>query len=394
FLYLLFFLIPGVALAFEIPGFELVYTAPAETSLQNPDLRNPVDVWVELINGAQKTIDFEELYASSKAGEPLEKVLEAMESAAARGVKIRFILEKSMLRACYPGTITRLEKIKNLELRLLDFGKLHNGGLMHAKYFVVDGKTAYMGSQNFDWRSLKHIHETGLKITDVKISSQLHAIFEFDWKAWETLRKGQKVSAGQTKPLLAKEGERAFLAASPLALLPPGIVNSEAELLSVLDGAMKEIRIQVLEYYPLDWDHRYYAAIDDALRAAAARGVKVRLMISHWNQGQPGINYLKSLAILPNVAVEIVTIPMAKEGAIPFARVNHSKFAVIDDKIAWIGTSNWTGGYFDQLRNVEIVIHDAQMAKRLAALHEQLWVSPYGATLDILKEYPKPNKGD
>ena len=34
-----------------------------------------------------------------------------------------------------------------------------------------------------------------------------------------------------------------------------------------------------------------------------------------------------------------------------------------------------------------------QMAKRLAALHEQTWSSPYAQPLDVNKNYPKPSKG-
>ena len=35
---------------FTIPGFELVHTSPVETSLANPDLREPVAVWSELFD--------------------------------------------------------------------------------------------------------------------------------------------------------------------------------------------------------------------------------------------------------------------------------------------------------------------------------------------------------
>lgn len=380
--------------AFEVPGFELVYTTPAETSLQNPDLRGPAEVWVDMISSAKKTIDFEEMYAVSKPGEALEVVIEAMEAAANRGVKIRFLLEEKMLRASSAETITRLEKIKNLELRILSFGKLGTGGILHAKFFVVDGKTAYVGSQNFDWRSLKHIHETGLRTTDTKISSQLQEVFHHDWKAWELVEKGAKAPPLRVKPLVSDGKERAYLVASPNALDPKGVIDSESELVRLLGEAKSEIRVQLLDYCPLQYDHSYYGVIDNALRAAASRGVKVKLMVSHWNQSKPGIDYLKSLALIPNVAVEIVTIPMAREGKIPFARVNHSKFLVIDNRIAWVGTSNWTGGYLDKLRNVEIVVRDEKLAQRLGLLHDQLWESPYGATLDILKDYPPPNKGE
>ncbi|HZV64939.1 MAG TPA: phospholipase, partial [Telluria sp.] len=62
-------------------------------------------------------------------------------------------------------------------------------------------------------------------------------------------------------------------------------------------------------------------------------------------------------------------------------------------KLAWVGTSNWTGGYLDKSRNLEIVLRNEKMAQRIAALHEQTWSSPYAQPLDIQKTYPKPSKG-
>ena len=39
------------------------------------------------------------------------------------------------------------------ESRLFDVGKAW-GGVLHAKYFLVDDDGLYLGSQNFDWRAL------------------------------------------------------------------------------------------------------------------------------------------------------------------------------------------------------------------------------------------------
>ncbi|RYF64662.1 MAG: phospholipase, partial [Cytophagaceae bacterium] len=73
-------------------------------------------------------------------------------------------------------------------------------------------------------------------------------------------------------------------------------------------------------------------------------------------------------------------------------RVNHSKFMTIDSKIAWIGTSNWSGGYLDSSRNLEIVLRAPSMATRLNEIHEQLWAAPYTHAVELMKEYPKPVK--
>jgi phosphatidylserine/phosphatidylglycerophosphate/cardiolipin synthase-like enzyme len=102
--------------------------------------------------------------------------------------------------------------------------------------------------------------------------------------------------------------------------------------------------------------------------------------------------YMKSLAMLPNVEIRLVTIPVAKVGPIPFARLTHSKTMSIDGKIAWVGTSNWSGGYLDNSRNLELVMRNDKMAARVAATHEQMWSSVYAAPLDINKDYAPSKK--
>ena len=53
---------------FTIPGFELVHTSPVETTLANPDLREPVTVWSELFDAAKSEIVIAQFYAVSKPG--------------------------------------------------------------------------------------------------------------------------------------------------------------------------------------------------------------------------------------------------------------------------------------------------------------------------------------
>jgi len=393
--FLLFLSAPAFA-QFEVNGIELVYTAPVETTLAAPDLRGPQEVWVEMIDSAKRTLDFGEMYAVSKAGEPLEKVIEAMERAGERGVKIRFMLETKMLRASDSATIERLKKIKGIDFKLYEFAKLGTDGIVHAKYFVVDGALAYVGSQNFDWRSFKHIHETGFRVSNAKIAKQVSEIFEQDWKFAAQIESKQEIASFKYNhnDAVVSGKEAAYLVAGPPNILPKGVIPSEKEIVRLMGSAKTEIRAQVLDYSTSHRDKSPYQTIDKALRAAAARGVRVKLMVSHWSTEKFAIDSLKSLAQVPNVEVRVVTIPRAKEGKIPFARVNHSKIMTIDDEIAWVGTSNWSGGYLDKLRNLEIVMKNPTMAKRVAQLHEQLWASEYAAPVDQAKTYGKPDKGN
>ena len=382
---------------FSIPGFELVQTSPAETVLRNPDLRDPVTVWSEMFDNAKKEIVIGQFYAVTKPGSAFEKVVERLAAAGQRGVKIRFLIDQKGVGLSEPATLERLKAIPNLELRILDFSKLTGNGIIHAKYLVVDGKEAFIGSQNFDWRAFEHIHETGLRITDAKIVGEVLAVFNQDWRAQGLLAKGGKVPEVNKKVVAADYRQDAYLLASPNKYNTRGIGDSESGLPALLADAKTEVRVQLLDYAPVSYGPNgtrpYYAVIDNAVRAAANRGVKVKLMVSNWNLEQPAQAYLKSLAVLPNVEIRVVTLPMSSSGFIPFARVIHSKTMVIDNQVAWVGTSNWAGGYMDLSRNFEVVMRNEKMAERLAATQEQIWTSPYAQPLNINKQYPKPVKG-
>ena len=379
---------------FSIPGFELVHTVPVDTALGTDDLRQPGPVWIELFDGAKSRIDIGQFYAADHPGSVMNTVLEHLEAAGKRGVKIRFLLEEKGIKLSDAATLERLRAIPNLTLRVLPYGQL-SGGIIHAKYLLVDGKQAFVGSQNFDWRALEHIHETGLRITDETVVGQVQAIFEQDWQAQAALAGKQPVPLPASGPAPARTGN--YLVASPQRYNPPGVGDSQLELPRLLGEAKKEVRVQLLDYAPLsygpDRTRPYYAVIDNAVRAAANRGVKVKLMVSNWNLEQPAQAYLKSLAVLPNVEIRVVTLPMSSSGFIPFARVIHSKTMVIDNQVAWVGTSNWAGGYMDLSRNFEVVMRNEKMAERLAATQEQIWTSPYAQPLNINKQYPKPVKG-
>lgn len=172
----------SAAARFAIPGYELVYTAPVETALQADDLRNTAEVWREMFDAAKTRIDLGQFYVANQDGSLLDGVLQHLKAAGERGVKIRFLVEEKGIRISTAETLEQLKAIPNLELRIIPYQKL-SGGILHAKYLLVDGEQAFVGSQNFDWRALEHIHETGLRISDARVVGQIQAIFEQDWQA-------------------------------------------------------------------------------------------------------------------------------------------------------------------------------------------------------------------
>lgn len=375
--------------AFKVPGYELVYSYPVETTLKEPDLRLAQDVWPEMIAKARHTLDVNEFYVTPQAGEPLEPTLKAMERAAKRGVKIRVILEEKMAKASADG-IARLRKMKGLQLKIANWQALTGAGIIHAKYFVVDGKEAFVGSQNFDWRSLKHIHELGLAIDDLPVVKQVQSVFDHDW----AIADSTGLAPVDAKPEEADESRRAYLVASPWPQNPAGVGDSQAELARLIGQAKDEILVQNMEYFPTTYGKpaRYYGAIDAALRDAAIRGVKIKLLVANWSTAEPAVKGLQSLAVMPNVEARVITIPQASTGPIPYARVTHAKYAIFDNKVLWVGTSNWAGGYMDNSRNLEVVVKDEKLAARAAAIQKHLWNSAYAVPLDVLKTYSQPSR--
>jgi phosphatidylserine/phosphatidylglycerophosphate/cardiolipin synthase-like enzyme len=383
----LLFLACALALPAAGPAdFEVVTTIPRETAIDAAGTRPAALVWPEMIRRARHTLDIAEFYLASEKGEALEPVVEAVLAAGRCGVRVR-ILSDAGMAGTYPETLALFRGKPGIETRLLDWKKL-TGGILHAKYFVVDGREAYVGSQNFDWRALSHIHETGLRIRDPRFAQALGRIFAADWDfSGGDAMAYQKATGQPPLPL----PPHAFLAASPAACNPPGVGDALGTLVGILERARRRVTVQLLSYSVggAQGEGRF-VVIDQALRRAAGRGVQVSLLVSDWNLRPPALAGLKDLAQVPNIEVRFAVIPEAQRGFIPYARVIHSKVMRVDDDICWVGTSNWGYEYFYESRNVEVILRRPDVARVLDALFLSLWNGPYVQKLDPEKEYQAP----
>jgi phosphatidylserine/phosphatidylglycerophosphate/cardiolipin synthase-like enzyme len=177
---------------------------------------------------------------------------------------------------------------------------------------------------------------------------------------------------------------------SPEAYLPDRALWNLKAITHLLGTAREEIRIQVLSYSPIHNKDEYWPDLDNALRSAAARGVKVRLLVSDWCKRPPKIDHLKSLSLVPGIEVRLITIPPYSGGFIPFARVSHAKYMIVDRDRSWIGTSNWQKDYFYRSRNVGLVVESSRVASTLGGIFEKDWTSRYAYAIDPAEEYVPP----
>ncbi len=385
-------LLPSPALA--APGLQLVETVPVETSLDNPALPEAHTVWLEMIQGAQLRLDIAQFYVASEPGSRLEPILDAIRGAAKRGVRVR-ILADAKFHETYPEPLDGLAKRKNIELALFD-GEATMGGVLHAKYFVVDGRELYLGSQNFDWRSLEHVQELGVRTDQPELVRAALDLFEADW----ALSTGttREAAFGAPEPAYAFPVEvqldqgavQVELVASPTGWLPDEQRWDLPRLVSLIDGAEQRVRVQLLNYKTSDYQGRYFDELDAALRRAAARKVQVELVVADWSKKRWVIEGLQSLQCMPRIEVKLVTIPEHSSGFIPFARVVHAKYLVVDGERAWIGTSNWGRDYFHASRNLGLIVEGEAFAGQLDAYFEGLWQSEYAETVQPGASYEAP----
>ena len=388
-------LTPATLLRAE-PMLELVETFPIETTLDHADIPDAHEVWLQMIESARTSLEFGEFYVSNQAGSRLEPILLAVEGAASRGVHVRFLADEKFYKT-YPETLERLAAHNNIEMRRYDMSEL-GGGVLHAKYFVVDGQEAFIGSQNFDWRALEHIQELGVRIRHPLLVAPLRDIFETDWQLAGGAPRSFRVQppeSGYGLPVTFTHngGEvSASMVFSPRGLLPDAALWDLPKIVELIDLAQKSVCVQLLSYKSVDWDMEYFDDLETALRKAAARRVQVQLLLADWSKGRGSIEGLQSLQCLPNIEVKLVTIPEWSGGLIPFARVIHAKYLVVDGEHCWVGTSNWSKDYFFKSRNVGIVVSGKSFGTQLQQFFESGWNSDYASTVDPGAQYEAPKR--
>jgi phosphatidylserine/phosphatidylglycerophosphate/cardiolipin synthase-like enzyme len=169
--------------------------------------------------------------------------------------------------------------------------------------------------------------------------------------------------------------------ASPDTLPPHDIPNTLSALLQIIQSAQSSVKIQVYEYSTKKYKStEEWKVLDDAIRGAAGRGVHVQLLVDK-NATKESAADLASLAKVENISVKTVTIPTWSGGVIPFARLIHSKYMIVDGKYGWVGSENWLGNYFTNNRNVGVLTTRAGLVSDLTKIFDHVWSSPYAESL-------------
>jgi len=145
------------------------------------------------IAGARKS-----LYISNSYFVPGESFMQLLLAAARRGVDVRVLTvsKKTDVKTTWYAGRTYYEKLLEGGVKIYEYQPT----MMHAKSMVVDGVWSYVGSMNFDNRSLSFNDESLLVALDPAVGAQMNSIFMDDIK-WS---KEMKLDEFRKRPLSNK----------------------------------------------------------------------------------------------------------------------------------------------------------------------------------------------
>lgn len=126
--------------------------------------------FMTLINSAHSTllIEAEEMNDSG--------IEQSIASAAQRGVRVEVILPAPH-GSSSDSNSQGIDTIKQGGVAVREDSHLY----MHAKIIVVDGKKAFVGSENISTQSLDQNRELGILVSDTGVLHTLQQTFQFDW---------------------------------------------------------------------------------------------------------------------------------------------------------------------------------------------------------------------
>ena len=126
--------------------------------------------FMSLINSAHHTllIEAEEMYDSN--------IEQAIANAAQRGVQVEIILPAPS-GSFGDSNSQGISVIKQGGVQVREDPRLY----MHAKIIVVDGKMAFVGSENISTQSLDQNRELGIIVSDAGVLNTLQQTFQEDW---------------------------------------------------------------------------------------------------------------------------------------------------------------------------------------------------------------------
>lgn len=260
-------------------------------------------------------------------------ILSELESAKMRGVEVRLMFDyQSIIR--YP---TILKDLADLNIPY----KVISG---HAKLAVIDNKFAYVGSSNWNRKSLEENWELNLRTNTASTVSEAYQYLDLLWE------QGRK-------PIVYKDNS------------PERFVNGEEFYNLLIEKLENAESIKVLNY-KATYDYANPDAIDskvfNSVKNAYDNGATLQIVLddSEYRSWSSARDYLVENRI-PHKLDELSTNQ----------QILHVKVILIDDKVLFIGSHNLDDHSLLSNQQTSIMTTDQQTISDFLVIFEEKWES-------------------
>lgn len=293
----------------------------------NQDAHQPL---IDAISGSNYSINMVMYHLSDPT------VGSALMFAAKRGVQVRILFDRGEWKNPHDSQL--VTDMQNAGVQLVPASAAFR--ITHEKAAVFDNRIAMISTMN-QIRNYMSMFDMGILTTDQNVIAEFNQVFEADWQ--------NAASNGQYTPPLAN----ANLVWSP--------VNSEAKLVNLINRAIYRIE--------LTSENMGDAHVQNALMDAASRGVAVRVLVPMCDAGVSNFNYPFVMA-LRQARVDARMMPGPASPSAPYI---HAKSIIIDQKIAYLGSENFSTSSLTLSREVGVIDENPYLAVDIDNLFESLW---------------------
>ncbi len=253
-------------------------------------------------------------------------IIQKIKDTVARGVTVRFMLENNP----YGGSSTNIDVGLDLQKSGVQLKWAPRAfRYLHEKAIVVDGRVAYIMTHNLTTSSFTANREYGVRITDPLLVKEVAAVFDADWNR---------------EPIDLRH-----------ALLIWAPDNSRERFAQLFNAAKKSIWLEEQN----SQDPQIVRLLSDAAR----RGVDVRLISTpRWpiesDYDEPGREQLRQ----SGAQVRYILDPYI-----------HAKVFVIDGRLGFVGSQNFTTNSLDNNRELGVLFDDPEAVRQMMAQFQADW---------------------
>ena len=316
--------------------------------------------FIDEINNAKKSLHLE-FYIWALGGDA-DRVCEALIAASQRGVACRVLLDslgsKDWFKSQWPARFRKagIEVTEALPIQIGRFQFRRADLRLHRKIFVIDGSAVWTGSMNLvDPRTFKQDSGVGEWVDAMvriegPVAAQFELTFAFDWSVDNpnitNFRDREPPASPHAGGAIAQE-------------FSSGPVYRDDILYQVLLSAIMDAREELVITTP-------YFGPDDgliqALMAAAARGVKVTLIVPKLNDSR--LVAWSSKSFYEDLMNSGVTIAEFHGGLL------HTKSLLIDKRIAIFGSVNFDQRSLRLNFEISLIVYNNEFCAKLEKLIE------------------------